>query len=116
MSRTPTKEQRNLIYAARDPVTNELRYVGQTRKGLKDREQRHRGEAFKCTDHAHHWMRSLLEKNLWPRFEILETFDDSDDVQKILDEAEIRWIAEFRAAGHPLTNTAPGGQRVGSGP
>lgn len=106
----------NVIYVAFDPITQELRYVGQTRKGLTDREKRHRREASTHADHTHRWMRLLLQKNLWPRFEILEIIPDGSNVQKILDDVETDYISRFRNEGYPLTNTAPGGKGVGSGP
>src|SRR4051812_17279507 len=94
------------IYALRCPVANAIRYVGKT----KFPETRLSGHvnAAKNNHTKHHcarWIRKLLARGLEPTLEIIYHVPDGEGWQ----EAETRLIAEYRAAGHPLTNSTAGG-------
>lgn len=98
-----------LIYGLIDPITNELRYIGRSSSGL----QRPRCHFTPCIlkkekNHCHNWIKSLINKNLKPEIIIIETFDNSNN----LNEAEIYWIAYFKFLGCNLTNLTDGGQVV----
>ena len=81
-----------LIYCLRCPITNEIRYIGQTKRGLR-RSYEHRSRTkHKQKNHLSYWLNSLIEKGLKPIFEILETLDK---VEK-LNEREIYWITYYK--------------------
>lgn len=94
------------IYVLRCPIANAIRYVGKT----KFPETRLSGHlnAAKNNHTKHHcarWIRKLLASGLEPMLEIIYLVPDGEGWQ----EAETRLIAEYRAAGHPLTNSTAGG-------
>jgi len=88
------------IYALIDPITNEVRYVGQTAEALPDRLQGHLHDGVRT--HKGHWVRKLKKAGLAPRIEALEVAEDGD-------EAERWWIAYLRFIGCRLTNHYAGG-------
>lgn len=93
------------IYALTEPGhLDVIRYVGATTGEPKLRMHNHLYEAkrSKSTCHRLQWLRSLTER---PGVLTLEVADDLT-----WEEAETRWICDLRAAGHDLTNTAPGGR------
>lgn len=89
------------IYALLDPVTEEVRYVGQS----KDAVERLRGHLGRARDgvntHLYCWLRKIGK----PGLRILEEVQ----TRPLADERERHWIAWFRAQGMNLTNIAPGG-------
>jgi predicted GIY-YIG superfamily endonuclease len=95
------------IYALRCPVSGHIRYIGKT----KDRDARlwqHLNDAKTGKTHRARWVKKLLLLGLSPSMEtLLELSDDA-----VWQEAEIRCIAEHRAAGHPLTNMTSGGEGI----
>lgn len=111
MRRKPAKWT---VYALRDPISNTIRYVGWTSLSVKTRLRRHRYEILRKTGdawtHMHHratWLRSLLDKGLWPTIEVLESgFGEG------FEATERKWIAHFRSLGD-LTNTTDGGEGFG---
>lgn len=99
------------IYGLYDPRTGELRYVGQTRKGLRERLGAHVKEAKKDRTHKAAWIRSVLADGHAPEIHLLQEFS----TQLEADQAEVYWISFFGLAGR-LTNLAAGGVFGGSGP
>lgn len=95
----------NFIYVLRCPLSGLVRYVGKTsnpRKRLTDHMRAARaGEQH----HRAKWIRVLLAQGLRPLLEVLHSVPDGENWQ----DAEIRLIAEYRAAGHALTNGTSGG-------
>lgn len=95
---------KNFIYGVFDPITKELRYIGQTCKG-KLRFSRH----IKAAQHKKQpiacYIKSLLVKNLNPIFEVIE--EVSVD---LLDETEKFYISYFRFLGCRLLNLTEGGK------
>lgn len=97
-----------LIYGLRDPRTNEIRYVGQSRRGLR-RAQSHR--------HKYHlekgwhtpkvkWLRELSSLGLRYEVVVLQYCPTAD----ALNDAEREWVAIGRAAlGNRLLNRTIGG-------
>lgn len=96
---------RPIIYGLRDPVTQELKYVGQSSHGL-DRPKR-----LRYGGHCGNWIRSLAKIDLRPVVVILEeiSLEDCSIVSRLLDEREIWWIAHAKEQGYRLTNLTEGG-------
>lgn len=99
-----------VIYALIDPRTRELRYVGQSVRGVARAKSHWRTKKEReRKDHTHCWIRKLLAEGQVPEVEILETLEPSANVRALLDEAEIFWLGYFRMIGANLTNHTIGG-------
>tara|TARA_R110000868_G_scaffold76573_3_gene220129 strand:+ start:10312 stop:10968 length:657 start_codon:yes stop_codon:yes gene_type:complete len=93
------------IYKLIDPITNEVRYIGKTKKVLKKRLYEHLTiRNLKPKTHKNHWIRSLLSKNLKPKIELLEITDEHT-----WQLSEQQHIKRFRGSGVNLTNATNGG-------
>lgn len=96
-----------LIYALVDPRSGEVRYIGQTSRGLV----RPIEQLYPCqfrrekNRHKANWLRQLRDLGLTALVEVLAVCESVSS----LDESEIRLIKEFRLSGHALTNLLPGG-------
>lgn len=104
-----SKEKPVYIYALVDPITELVRYVGKS-PDPKMRFNTHVHRAKSHNDdnpHKCNWIRSLLQKNLLPKLEIIETASDSS-----WEDAERKWIRYFRENGHRPTNVSDGGDHV----
>lgn len=96
-------ENNNLfIYCVKDPITNEIRYIGQTSRGKKRFYQHIRASKYKnqpiCC-----YIKSLISKNLKPIFEVIEycTLDNIDD-------KEMYYISLYKS--DKLLNLTDGGK------
>lgn len=91
------------IYALRDPVNGETRYIGKTLRPLKQRLGRHLGDALrrKCGTYRSRWIRTLTQP---PTIDALMTVQASHAAA-----AEQYAIAIYRSIGYPLTNLTNGG-------
>ncbi len=92
------------IYVLRDPRTNDIRYVGQTRSPLPTRLSTHVAQAKRQSCWREKWIWSLLQENLRPVIELLEEVES--------DQAGAReryWIAKL-AETCRLTNATKGGE------
>lgn len=100
-----------LVYGLFDPITGELRYVGQTRVSLAERLKQHIKHArlSKNPYHTQYWILSLLKENLRPEIDVLQECSDPDD----LNWWERNQIAYWRGIGARLTNTLEGGTGPG---
>jgi group I intron endonuclease len=89
------------IYALKDSVTGELRYVGQTRYSLKRRLYEHVRLAHKSErrTYVRNWIKGLSEA---PTISLLCETEDGD-------EREMAYIALFKQRGYRLTNATDGG-------
>lgn len=99
-----SKMKFTFIYALSDPITNEIRYVGKS-DDLKKRFVEHIRKCKYTNTHKNNWIKSLLNKNLRPNIEILETVS--------IDEWgfwETYWINQMKSWGFNLTNIASGGR------
>lgn len=92
-----------IIYVLCDPVTQQIRYVGKTMRGLA-RVKWHMYERGRRT-HKDNWIRSLKKRGLEPEAVIIKEHAAPGD----LDEAERFWIAYLRCIGADLTNATAGG-------
>ena len=98
------------IYALIDPVTLQVRYVGQTHKPVEVRCAEHLAMAkkkkkdghYKDPSHRASWMRKSKFKFYKMTLETLPVDQ--------LDKAEIKWIKFYRDRGYPLTNMTDGGE------
>jgi hypothetical protein len=96
------------IYALYDPRNGELRYIGQTTLGLKERLWTHLTpkNLATFTRHSVRWLAQLRRLGLKPRIEQVAEAISREE----LDAFEVRFIAEARARGDRLTNHTEGGR------
>jgi hypothetical protein len=90
------------IYVLKDPESNEVRYIGKTKRTLKYRLQRHLTDTDK--NHKVNWIQSLKNKNLIPLIESIEVVTDSTWAER-----EVFWIEHYNSLGCNLTNSHAGG-------
>jgi hypothetical protein len=103
------KTKKHLIYVLIDPITNELRYVGRSSRGLIRPKRHWRDKELEYDYYCSRWVRSLVSNGLVPEIEVLEQFDHSENINDVLNDAEIFWIAYWRSVGARLTNANAGG-------
>lgn len=89
------------IYGLLDPRTNNIRYVGQTKRDLSVRLSRHILDKPKCNNHKYNWICSLKNENLKPIIIELEICNDTN-----WKERERYWIGQY----NNLTNLTAGGE------
>lgn len=98
-----------IIYALRDPRSDEYRYIGQSSRGI-NRPVEHTKKAYKKTatsNYCYNWIRSLHNSNCDYEIVILEEVAANEN----LDRRETWWIEWYRN-GHcrgRLTNVSGGG-------
>ena len=96
------------IYVLKDPVTNEIRYVGVTGQTLAQRLSQHICTAKNTPGrYVCNWIRSLLKENKRPVIEQIDEVPDND-----WERWEIYYISHYRNMGYKLTNTDKGGKGV----
>ena len=98
------------IYVLKDPITNEVRYIGQTKHSLKSRMNTHIYDSIKYRYNAPkcNWVRKLLNNNLFPIIEVIEEVENDK-----LDEREIYWISYYRnILGKKILNLTDGGNNI----
>jgi hypothetical protein len=95
------------IYALRCPETGDVMYIGKADNPVR-RLKSHLSDARRgSTKHATaRWIVGLLMRGSRPRLDVLCEVPPGETWQ----EAEKRHIAQYRAAGAPLTNSTSGGQ------
>jgi hypothetical protein len=96
------------IYTLKHPITNDIRYIGQT-NDLTRRFNKHitNSRAKRDTRHISHWIRSL---DALPIINIIETCDYS-----VRNEREQYWINYYKEQGCDLCNASNGGSGAGIG-
>lgn len=92
------------IYALLDPRDNAVRYVGKTKMALEYRLASHISSCQRANNHRTNWLRKLLRLGLRPIIQLLEVV-----LEEEWQDAERRWISQFRDAGARLTNSTNGG-------
>lgn len=91
------------VYVLKCPLSNEVRYVGQTVKLLSRRYSYHIND--KDRTYKTNWINSLKKQGLLPIIELLEICQS----KKMLNEREKYYIKHFKNIGYKLTNTTDGG-------
>ena len=96
------------IYTLNHPLTNEIRYVGQTCQELKSRLKKHLYCINNKKDRSHrrNWIKSLLDMNLCPKIVLIE---ENLDKEKC-DILEKEYIKKFKELGLNLLNMTDGGE------
>lgn len=99
----------NIIYGLIDPRTLMIRYVGQSKRGLKRTAIHARKSVLKAESHLHkaRWINELQDLGLQYEHVILQ-MSSADSIS----DDERWWIAYGRACGWPLTNLTDGGEGV----
>lgn len=95
------------IYALLDPNTNEIRYIGQTKKSLEERCKNHfkdRKQNKNKNNYTANWISKLYEEfKLKPLIKLIEENISSDEE---LNNKELFWINFYFKQGCKLTNTS----------
>lgn len=96
---------KNYIYILKDPISNEVRYVGKS-NNPQNRLKKHLSESnlIESWTPKNKWLLSLRKDNLSPIMEIIDsTYLDN------INELEVYWIKHYRDLGIDLTNGTNGG-------
>jgi DNA invertase Pin-like site-specific DNA recombinase len=95
------------IYGLYDPITDELRYIGQTIMSLKRRLQHHlTPQNLGKQRHSSCWLRHLRGRGLKPTIRPLALGFSKEE----LDQLEVQHISKAKKAGARLTNHTDGGR------
>ena len=95
------------IYTLKDPITNEVRYIGKTKRKLVDRMYSHTSnyKLEKEKSYKNSWIKSLKNKNLKPIIEELDLVEENN-----WEFWEQFYINLFKSWGFKLTNMTRGGE------
>ena len=91
------------IYALKEKNSKEIKYIGITKKTLKERFRRHLND--KKIDHKTNWIKKAGIDNI--EIVLIEENVESYD---LLCEKEIYYIDKYKKEGHKLTNITNGGE------
>ena len=100
------------IYTLKDPITNEVRYIGKTKRKLVDRMYSHTSnyKLKKEKSYKNSWIKSLKNKNLKPIIEELDLVEENN-----WEFWEQFYINLFKSWGFKLTNMTKGGEGSSGG-
>lgn len=101
------------IYALHCPISNQIRYIGQTVQTPKRRFDHHIWESKNLTEintKKVNWFRKLLRLGKTPEIIIIE--EGLFINQQHLDNVEINWISHYKKLGCRLVNGTDGGNSV----
>lgn len=87
MSRDKYHKQK--LYALRDPITNEIRYIGITKRYLKERLWRHLHPLSNSSSIKDLWIKDLISKNLTPTIELIREIEGNED-PVMIESSEIK--------------------------
>lgn len=91
------------IYGLKDPLTNDIRYVGKT-IGLNRRYNAHIANSKIRKVHSSLWIKSLMNKGVKPELVLIETVNEENWIER-----EKYWISFYRKL-YDLTNITDGGE------
>jgi hypothetical protein len=95
-----------VIYGLHDPLTGELRYIGQTVKAVPERLASHVcPSSLKRHSYLARWLGGLVKRGLSPTWSQLAEAQDQSE----LDRLEVEFIARARIEGIRLVNQSDGG-------
>ena len=102
------------IYALAEPDTHEIRYCGKTVKPLSRRMSDHRADVKRQSHrHLYRWLNKIYDAGREPVTMVCEEIDldglSRNEQLRLLNEAETRWINQFKELGFCLTNATNGG-------
>lgn len=98
-------ENKFLIYGLIDPITNEIRYIGKSEKGMGRPREHFCPYQLKIKNKKNSWIKSLKKINLIPIIKIIEICESKD----LLNDREVYWISFYKQIGNNLTNMTDGG-------
>lgn len=88
------------IYLLKDPITNEIRYIGRTKNDLITRLRGHCSKSIHKKNHKDCWIYGLRIKNLKPIIELITTIEGWEESYKY----EQRLIKSYLNQGYNLVN------------
>ena len=99
------------IYALVDPITKDIRYIGQTCQDLKVRLNQHwrdRNQQKEKNQHKANWINKLYNQHgLRPEIQLIENLGLYEEItDDFLNERERFWIEHFCNLNCDLTNTS----------
>lgn len=96
---------KNYIYVLKDPISNEIRYVGKS-NNPENRLKKHLNTSslMESWTSKNKWLLNLKKQDLLPIMEVI----DSTELDNI-NELEIKWIKYYNGLGLELTNGTVGG-------
>jgi hypothetical protein len=92
------------IYTLNDPITNEIRYVGQTIQKLENRLKKHLNAKDKS--YRTNWIKNLNNKKLSPTINLVIEADNKEETNKL----EMYYINLYKEKGYNLVNMTKGGE------
>lgn len=92
-----------IIYMLVDPVSEDVKYIGKTKRTLSERLNAHMYE-LKYNTKKVNWVKSMKTKGLVPSIIELDVVDDNE-----ANFWEIHYISLFKSWNIPLLNATPGG-------
>jgi hypothetical protein len=92
------------IYCLKDPITNEIRYIGKTKLSLKSRLCLHCTSDLKTNSKKVKWIHELLITGYKPKIELLRYAKEYDS-----HFWERKLIREYKNNGYDLLNIKEGG-------
>lgn len=95
---------KNIIYCLRCPISNDIRYIGQTKRGLRRKYEHNSKNKEKLNTHLDKWLNKLQKNDLKPIFEVLESCECNTE----LNAREIYWISYYEDK-YELCNYEGGG-------
>lgn len=99
------------IYCLKDPDTNSIRYIGQTRETAIRRFYKHKYQWTRSKNklsHVNAWIKKLAKTNKLP---ILDIIEDNIPLNE-LNNKEIYYIKTYKELGTKLTNLTEGGSII----
>jgi hypothetical protein len=96
---------KNVIYVLLEPDTNNVRYVGKAVDLYTRIRNHYKPSRLIDKTHKNNWLNKLLNEGKYVKVNVVEQLDD----EKLLNEAEKKWIKHYKDLGCDLTNGTEGG-------